>query len=145
MRNELGTLFKKSPGFIDEREIRAFRTELNEDCKELDYNMRLGKEANQLATQALHDPKDRHLFRIVPLICGTKVHKWLEQYHQLGLALSLASGAPLNIAHLYNAGKQCGELPEELHWLDVEKIIETQGESHMFVGNLPVTRKDIRA
>jgi len=41
MRNELNDLSMKPPSFIDEREIHAFRAELDEDFKELDYNTRL--------------------------------------------------------------------------------------------------------
>ncbi|EFQ84855.1 hypothetical protein PTT_20349 [Pyrenophora teres f. teres 0-1] len=62
IRDKLNLLTKRYLGFSDEAEVRAFQEELDRGCLELDYIARLGKEANQLAIQALPNPKDRRLF-----------------------------------------------------------------------------------
>ncbi|CAA9962893.1 hypothetical protein PTMSG1_06261 [Pyrenophora teres f. maculata] len=62
IRNKLNLLTKRYLGFLDEAEVRTFQEELDRGCLELDYVAGLGKEANQLAIQALSGPKDRCLF-----------------------------------------------------------------------------------
>ncbi|KAK1910515.1 hypothetical protein P3342_008394 [Pyrenophora teres f. teres] len=64
IRDKLNLLTKRYLGFSDEAEVRAFQEELDRGCLELDYIARLGKEANQLAIQALLNPKDRQVIKI---------------------------------------------------------------------------------
>jgi hypothetical protein len=107
-------MLEQSPNVIDREAVDAFKKDLKKGCSELDYGDLLHQEVHQLAVTSLPDGKHRHLYRIVPLMSGTKIQMWLKQYHELSITFSSASEAPLNVAHLYNATKQYDKLPTTL-------------------------------
>ena len=51
----------------------------------------------------------------------------------------------MNIAHLENAARQSGHLPADVPFLDLDLVIDRQGESHVFVGGRADKREDVAA
>ena len=46
------------------------------------------------------------------------------------------------VAHLYNALKQCGYLPDDCEWEDMNLLIQIHGRQDIFLGNFPKTMED---
>ena len=74
------------------------------------------------------------LFRNHPMLCGLIMQAFLTQLHMMGIGLGGGQAAILGAMHIYNASQQIKPLmPSE--WTDLEKLIDWQGSSWIFVGD----------
>jgi hypothetical protein len=72
-----------------------------------------------------------------PGLCGTIAADMQTVYHIVSLDLAASQSQILTVAHLYNAARQCGLLPDRLSWKDMDWFIEQQGSEWIYAGSIP--------
>ncbi|TVY84824.1 hypothetical protein LSUE1_G002099 [Lachnellula suecica] len=80
-----------------------------------------------------------YLFRNHPMLLGLLVQHFLVKMHEIGIGLTGDQGAVMTAIHLYNACQQSTLISRCLEWTDIEKVIEWQGASWIFMGDRPKT------
>jgi hypothetical protein len=72
-----------------------------------------------------------------PGLCGTMATNIQTDYHIIALDLAASQSQILTVAHLYNAARQCGLLPDRLSWKDLDWFIDQQGSEWIYAGPIP--------
>ena len=75
-----------------------------------------------------------------PLLCGLTKFSLMMLMRETGIAVSMAWGSILCVAHLYNTLRQLGLLKAE--WPAIETFISIHTPETLFVGGLPTTLED---
>ncbi|KAE9375177.1 hypothetical protein N431DRAFT_463284 [Stipitochalara longipes BDJ] len=78
-----------------------------------------------------------YLYRNHPMLMGLMAQKFLTRINQFGTALSCEQYTIMTSIHLYNISQQSVKMPKGLEWIDLEKVIEWQDPSWVFVGDRP--------
>ena len=73
------------------------------------------------------------LYKAHPLLCGVLIFHFNLRMQELGLILMNAWGTGLYAAYLYNAIQQDAS-SMNVHWPDMDKLIELHTEEHLFYG-----------
>ncbi|CZR61917.1 uncharacterized protein PAC_11814 [Phialocephala subalpina] len=77
------------------------------------------------------------LFRNNPMVLGLITNHFLEELHEIGIGLCGDQASVITSIHLYNAAQQSGRVPKSVEWVDLEKVIEWQSPTWIFVGDRP--------
>jgi hypothetical protein len=85
--------------------------------------------------------KPNELLKMHPLLCGMMKYSFHLQLQWEGVRLLNETGV-MTAAHLYNALKRCGYLPEGCQWEDMDLLIEMHGRQDIFLGDFPTTIED---
>jgi hypothetical protein len=132
---------KKSESYIQEtlREIEEWALE---DKLTQIMNKEMGKGKQKLGRSG----KSRvwmpnELLKMHPLLCGMMKYSFHLQLQWEGIRL-LNETEIMTVAHLYNALMQCGYLPEDCQWEDIDLLIEMHGSKDIFLGDFPTTIED---
>jgi hypothetical protein len=72
-----------------------------------------------------------------PGLCGTMAANMQTDYHIIALDLAASQSQILTVAHLYNAARQCGLLPDRLSWKDLDWFIDQQSSEWIYAGPIP--------
>ncbi|PMD30202.1 hypothetical protein L207DRAFT_592660 [Hyaloscypha variabilis F] len=89
------------------------------------------------ARSALYAWGSFYLFRNHPMLLGLLTQYFLTKIHELRIGLGGDQAAIITSIHLYNACQQSRYLSESLEWTDLERLIELQDPSWIFVGDRP--------
>ena len=85
--------------------------------------------------------KPNELLKMHPLLCGMLKYSFHLQLQWEGVRL-LNETDIMAVAHLYNALKQCGYLPDDCEWEDMNLLIQMHGPRDIFLGEFPTTMED---
>ena len=80
------------------------------------------------------------LMRRHPLLCGLTKFTLIRKLHEVGIAVSTASGSISSVAHLYNALHQISML--SIEWPAIERFISFNTPGALFTGDVPETLED---
>jgi hypothetical protein len=72
-----------------------------------------------------------------PGLCGLIIASLQLSYHQFTLDLAGSQSQILTVAHLYNAARQYGLLPDQVDWKDLDWFIDQQDSEWIFAGPAP--------
>lgn len=81
------------------------------------------------------------MFKAHPLLCGVLIFHFNVRMQELGLILMNAWGTGTYAAYMYNAINQ-DALDMNVHWADMDKLIELHTEDHLFLGPRPTNHED---
>ena len=81
------------------------------------------------------------LLKMHPLLAGMMKYSFHLQLQWEGIRL-LNETEITTAAHLYNLFKQCGYLPEDCEWEDMNLLIKIHGPQDIFLGDFPTTIED---
>ncbi|TVY17417.1 hypothetical protein LARI1_G004222 [Lachnellula arida] len=115
--------------------LHKIKEQLNSALKE-DFVQRLMHEVMG-DRAALYSWGDFYLFRNHPMLVGLVTQHLLTEIHKSGVSLGGDQGVIMTCIHLNNAFQQRDQKTESSDWVDIEKVIEWQGPSWVFVGDRP--------
>ena len=75
--------------------------------------------------------KSNELLKMHPLLCGMMKYSFHLQLQWEGIRL-LNETEVMTVAHLYNALKQCGYLPDDCEWEDMNLLLKMHGPQDIF-------------
>jgi hypothetical protein len=74
-----------------------------------------------------------------PGLCGAMAADLQTDYQIITIDIAASQSQILTVAHLYNAARQCGLLPNRLSWKDLDWFIDQQGSEWIYAGPTPKT------
>ena len=144
--------------FVEDHSVSQLRTKKSESIvhdtlKEIE-EWALGDKLTRIMSQEIGKEQQRRgrrgksrvwqpneLLKMHPLLCGMMKYSFHLQLQWEGIHL-LNETEIMVAAHLYNALKQCGYLPDGCEWEDMNLLIEMHGTQDIFLGDLPTTIED---
>lgn len=85
--------------------------------------------------------KPNELLKIHLLLAGMMKYRFHFQLQWEGICL-LNETEIMTAAHLYNLFKQCGYLPEDCEWEDMNLLMKMHRPQDIFLGDFPTTIED---
>ena len=155
---EAQSTLKEHFAFLEEHSLSTFRAKksesiVNEILGEIEgwglkdkltqvMNKEMGR-GNQRASRSGKSRvwKPNELLKMHPLLAGMMKYTFHLQLQWEGIRL-LNETEIMTAAHLYNLFKQCGYLPEDCEWEDMNLLMKMHGPQDIFVGDFPTTIED---
>jgi hypothetical protein len=155
---EAQSTLKQHFAFLEEHSLSAFRAKksesiVNEILREIEgwaledkptqiMNKEMGKGKQKVGRSGKSRVwKPNELLKMHPLLAGMMKYSFHLQLQWEGIRL-LNETEIMTAAHLYNLFKQCGYLPEDCEWEDVNLLIKMHGPQDIFLGDFPTTIED---
>jgi hypothetical protein len=155
---EAKSTLKEHFAFLEEHSLFVVRTKksesiVNEILREIEewgledkltqiMNKEMGKGKQKIGRSGKSRVwKPNELLKIHPLLAGMMRYSFHLQLQWEGIRL-LNETEVVTAAHLYNLLKQCGYLPEDCEWEDMNLLITMHGPQDIFLGDFPTTIED---